>query len=796
MPAAPPSSPGKNGHVTSRPSMTPDTDIAPAAPLDLARSATEPAEVQRAKSAQASPHWRPRAAAGGRSSSNTVSPLLTWQPEPSARPGLPPGIATPGQPTPWMGKSPLLRAVDPMQGDVPGAPGLEGDLVGAPGLELSQPFLAPADSAAEAPSAVLAAAVERAAAARASLAEGSGGIKEEEEEGEGDYDGGDFEQLEGLDEDAVAHVGTSGALASPLMPGTPLDGTPLLGPVAPAGRPRWASMTEEEMRKLPGASPILGPSPAHRPCAVPATPSPHLAPNPRWPTGQPVANWLLPSAQQEQGFVPARKRWASVSDDETTSPMLWPTRSPLQRPRGKGGGAGPAGAAPGRRQGGNQQAFLLPQAHPGMQPMQPVMVPGDGTVADMWQPFPVGPGPGAEASVEAQQAAWAAAAMRYWPSGGWGGCGAPFAGMPWAGMCDAGGYFGAGYGCGCGFTPTDAEAGADRVAQTGYTVLWVGEAAFRASPSKKEQITKLGYDVRIYRSHDKCTKALSKKNNLSQGQTTFVVSEADASPILEYLRSREVMNLNVIVDMEEKQDTTEAEKLKSHPGAETNYLAISHAWSDVLDVLRTIASVAENFTVQQGPVGPMLAAAAAAAHASASQGATSSAAPASGLLDHSRPLDLDPLRSNPRGRGSGAGGAVGSTAVLTAGGAEASAASAAAANNVAGSSDTPWTLVWVSDQAFKPAAAALKAKLEAMGCQVKGYKTHKNAARALDKKRVLVRTIVLLSGAEAPAFTTYLANRPELAGTPVVVESNSRAAPVKPTATVKVADSFDEAVDL
>merc|ERR1719262_1913124 len=87
---------------------------------------------------------------------------------------------------------------------------------------------------------------------------------------------------------------------------------------------------------------------------------------------------------------------------------------------------------------------------------------------------------------------------------------------------------------------------------------------------------------------------------------------------------------------------------------------------------------------------------------------------------------------------------------------------------------TPWTLVWISDQAFKPAAVGLKVKLESLGCQVKGYKTHKNAARALDKKRTLVRTVVLVSGAEAPQFLAYMAGRPEIGQTQVVVEASNR----------------------
>jgi len=103
----------------------------------------------------------------------------------------------------------------------------------------------------------------------------------------------------------------------------------------------------------------------------------------------------------------------------------------------------------------------------------------------------------------------------------------------------------------------------------------------------------------------------------------------------------------------------------------------------------------------------------------------------------------------------------------------------------------PWTLIWISDQAFKPAATALKTQLEALGGQVKGYKTHKNAARALDKKRALARTVVLVAGPEAAPFLAYLGSRPELANTRVVVEANSRSVPIREGPFVEVADSFE-----
>merc|ERR1740117_1782321 len=117
------------------------------------------------------------------------------------------------------------------------------------------------------------------------------------------------------------------------------------------------------------------------------------------------------------------------------------------------------------------------------------------------------------------------------------------------------------------------------------------------------------------------------------------------------------------------------------------------------------------------------------------------------------------------------------------------------AANLAGfDASNPWTLIWISDQAFKPAATELKTTLEALGGQVKGYKTHKNAARALDKKRALTRTVVLVAGPEAAPFLAYLGSRPELASTRVVVEANARSVPIREGPFVEVSETFEESI--
>eukprot|EP00927_Polykrikos_kofoidii_P000656 TRINITY_DN10243_c3_g1_i1.p1 TRINITY_DN10243_c3_g1~~TRINITY_DN10243_c3_g1_i1.p1 ORF type:complete len:724 (-),score=108.04 TRINITY_DN10243_c3_g1_i1:316-2487(-) len=105
-----------------------------------------------------------------------------------------------------------------------------------------------------------------------------------------------------------------------------------------------------------------------------------------------------------------------------------------------------------------------------------------------------------------------------------------------------------------------------------------------------------------------------------------------------------------------------------------------------------------------------------------------------------------------------------------------------------------WTLIWISDSAFKPAASTAKGQLEALGCQVKCYKTHRNATRALDKKYALVRTVVLVTAQEASPFLAYLVSRPELGKVPVIVEGTPRGSNIQDVYTCSVVDDFETAL--
>merc|ERR1719401_1691800 len=82
-----------------------------------------------------------------------------------------------------------------------------------------------------------------------------------------------------------------------------------------------------------------------------------------------------------------------------------------------------------------------------------------------------------------------------------------------------------------------------------WTAIWVGERAFRNPSSMKEQMEAAGFLVKIYRSHDKCSRALDKKPHISP-TNVFVVSEADAEPMLAYLQGRGCAELRFIVDVD------------------------------------------------------------------------------------------------------------------------------------------------------------------------------------------------------------------------------------------------------
>jgi len=294
----------------------------------------------------------------------------------------------------------------------------------------------------------------------------------------------------------------------------------------------------------------------------------------------------------------------------------------------------------------------------------------------------------------------------------------------------------------------------------GWTVIWIGERAFRASLSMKEQIESAGFLVKVYRSHDKCCRALDKKNVLSP-TTVYVASEVDAAPMLAYLVRRGATDLRLVV---EAGSSAEAIGLRGFPTPEDAIVTVVGSWDEVMSALRAVSAevAARGLPVEQ----PL--------------------APAAVVSVPRQPRVVPQSEVQPARPAASSNGA----AALS------SQANAMQLAPQPVSADNPWTLIWISDQAFKPAAVQLKATLETLGGQVKGYKTHKNAARALDKKRALTRTVVLVSGPEAAPFLAYVASRPEIGNTRIVVEANSRSVPIVESPFIEVADSFDAAVSI
>jgi len=322
-----------------------------------------------------------------------------------------------------------------------------------------------------------------------------------------------------------------------------------------------------------------------------------------------------------------------------------------------------------------------------------------------------------------------------------------------------------------GFDPQAAHWLPEVRGLTGWTVIWVGERAFRASGAKKDQIGQEGFLVKVYRSQDKCCRALGKKAAIPKN-TVFLVSEAESRALIAYLWEHSAGDLQVIVDADG--GTGDPERLCEElglPEDQPHGVAIARSWDEIMCFLRNIATVAccmagaaAGFMAADGAYGVCQV-----------QAVEEPAAP--------EPSGGGRQKDPPRGGG----------ASSSAGAAPAGASSAGADANADGA-DGKWTLLWVSELAFKPSAVALKARLEALGCQVKGYKAHRNAARALDKKRTLTRTIALVSSGEAVPLLAYFTSRPELGVVPAVVESAPRGASVRSSEHVEVVEDFEAAV--
>lgn len=558
----------------------------------------------------------------------------------------------------------------------------------------------------------------------------------------------------------------------------------------PGRRRRWATMTEEELNAAvpPGVAAAqaigYGPSPSASPCLmasqVPGRPPVAMQPAMTSPAMHPG---------RSPGMNPhpaARRRWASISDDEGMSPMMWPMahgpmsplRGAIHRSQNNTPMMGPGTHVAAQVSGLNPNAaewnlpFMLPQAQAAQAGMpMPMLDPG--SAPGYWNGFLGGglpwgypgmpaPHPGFLPSTGVQHFVPHTSlgpAMHQVPSHG-------AQAMPSSALC--------------GPRPClahdpmqgfPAELLGRPRPPGGWTAIWVGERAFRAPAIMKEQMEAAGFLVKIYRSHEKCSRALDKKPHIAP-TNMFVVAEADAAEMLQYLQGRGAAEMQLVVDAEGA-DLDRAAELRERLACPEDICMVTVATSWV-EVLQTLCNASAEDPLRAAASGGVcLATSGACGAASAPQQAFELQGACGGVEEAWH------------------GGACGGACGVFHDGMEEQQEDAEAR---AGQCGNPWTLVWISDQAFKPAAVNLKMRLESMGCQVKGYKTQKNAARALDKKRALVRTVVLVSGAEAPAFLAYLAARPELTSCQVVVESSSRTAPVREGPTCRVVESFEDAM--
>ncbi|CAK9042134.1 unnamed protein product [Durusdinium trenchii] len=362
--------------------------------------------------------------------------------------------------------------------------------------------------------------------------------------------------------------------------------SPFLRPEEPpaglVGRRRWASMSEEEM--MTG---IRRSSKEMHPVDLAAYPSPGMSPTmaPTWRVGRDAAPDAWPGA---------RRRWASLSDDEAASPMLWPMRSPglhVQRPGRRSQSSTPLLAPTGLAKVSEHAAvesedFMLPptpQATPSSSQgpnMSPTsqgknvpMTPENYPMAwPNWDPNAMGGFP------SQVPPAWPQMWIMPRENSGWPQVDVPgYPGMP--GVNEMGGY--PPVGNHFGWMPMGPEAqmwlpseanempgelsgpwmqfedSAQAVSAAGpapagtggasWSLVWIGERASRAQASEKEELEQLGFTVKIYRTHDRCSRVLDKKSTLA-ATTVFLISEAEAAPMLEYLQKRGASGLRVLVE--------------------------------------------------------------------------------------------------------------------------------------------------------------------------------------------------------------------------------------------------------
>ena len=111
--------------------------------------------------------------------------------------------------------------------------------------------------------------------------------------------------------------------------------------------------------------------------------------------------------------------------------------------------------------------------------------------------------------------------------------------------------------------------------------------------------------------------------------------------------------------------------------------------------------------------------------------------------------------------------------------------------------DTPWTLIWVSEHAFKQASESAAKVFETLGCKVKRFRTSDKATIALGKKAGISNTILLVTQEQARGMANFLTARGLVEDVPLVVLGNSTTQHgLPPTYPLSIAESCEDALDI
>lgn len=327
----------------------------------------------------------------------------------------------------------------------------------------------------------------------------------------------------------------------------------------------------------------------------------------------------------------------------------------------------------------------------------------------------------------------------------------------------------------------------------GLTVFWVGERAFRAAPAMKEQVANLGYRIRIYRNHEKCRRAVEREPQCMV-TAVFVVSVLDAEPLIEFLSSRTIVTGGVwfVIDASREPPASMArlQYLPIHfPERDGSQVVIAYTWEEIIATLGSFGAeaVASGVMAQTGGgcsgfsgCGGTSGGDAGGAPCDGDGGADASGevgdgeAP-KGIAAWKQRLGLTDSHGGRQEHRASRDFATellpGQVARRSARGGDSSCQGGGDASRIPPKPVDSWTLLWITDNAFKPTSTWQRVELERLGGQLKGYKCQKNAARALDKKRAIGRCVVLVSFNEAFATASYLQMRKDLGCLKVVVEA-------------------------